>query len=74
MFLGRLLIELGGFALLNGYSVFGTMPETRAKPVTVDFAYQFRLAVDYLYGALGAGGDTLAAPVAFFFIDYDDVS
>ncbi len=73
MCFGCLLIKFGGFALFDSDSVFGTVPEAGAEPVTVDFTNQLCFAIDYFNCALGAGRDTLSTSIAFIFVNYNYV-
>jgi hypothetical protein len=74
MFFGRFLVELGSFPLLDSNGILRAVPQTRPETVTVDLAYQLRLAVNYLDGAFGTGSDALTASIALVFVNYDDIS
>jgi len=68
------LVEVVGGSLFDGDGVLGAVAYAFAEAVAVGVADEFCFAVDDGEGAFGAGGDALAAAVAFFFVDFDDVS
>jgi hypothetical protein len=69
-----LRIECFRFALHHVEGSLGAFPKTGAKAVAVDFGYQAGLPINDLKGAFGAGNHALAASVAPFFVDFDDLS
>jgi hypothetical protein len=71
MGLGRFFVELGGFSLFNSYRVLRTVPDTCPQTVTVDLTNKLCLAIDNLYGALGAGVNTQTTAVTFFLVYLD---
>src|SRR5665648_747370 len=73
--LGRgLFVELGRFALLDGERPLRADGQAEAGAVAELLLHDLGLAVDDLDGALGAGSDAEAAPVAELFIDVDDAA
>jgi hypothetical protein len=71
---GGLFVEVGGFAFLHSERSFRADGQAEAGAVTQFFLHDLGLAVDDLDGALGAGSDAEAAPVAELFIDVDDAA
>src|SRR5665647_854295 len=73
--LGRgLFVELGRFALLDGERPLRADGQAEAGAVAELLLHDLGLAVDDLDGALGAGSDAEAAPVAELLIDVDDAA
>jgi hypothetical protein len=45
-----------------------------AQAVTINLTDEFGFAVHDVDGAFGTGGSALTAPVAFVFVDFDNIS
>jgi hypothetical protein len=65
----RILIVLIGLPLYHGDGVLWARAKTRAQPITVNVAYQFRFPIYYLQGALGAIGHAQPASVTLVLVD-----
>jgi hypothetical protein len=50
------------------------MPDARPQAITINLTDQPGFAVNYLYSTFSTGIHTLAAPIAFFFINFYNVS
>jgi hypothetical protein len=67
------LVEVGGLALDDLDRALRTIAQACAQTIAVVIAQKTGLAVDDLDGSLGAGGNALAAAVAQFLVDLDDL-
>jgi hypothetical protein len=70
----RRFIKFGCVALNNLKRACRAFPDTSAKPVTKNIAYQLCFSVYDGQRTLGATSDTCAASVALFFVYFDDFS
>jgi hypothetical protein len=74
VFLHRRLVKGVGLPLLHGDGVLRAFTEAGPETVAEVVGGEHCLAVDYLDGPLGAGGNAEPADVTFFRIDFDDFS
>jgi len=70
----RRLVEGGRLALDHLQRALRTLAQASTQAVAEDVADEPRLAVDEGDGALGAGGDALAAAVAARLVDLHDLA
>jgi hypothetical protein len=70
----RRFVEILGFALDDLQGVLGAFADAGAQAVAQVVGNHFGLAVDDLQGPFGAGDHAVAASVAAFFIDFNDLS
>ena len=71
MVLGRFLIELFCFSLLDGNSPLRAVPETGAQPIAIGLTDQLRLTINYLQGTLDTGWDAETSAVTLILINFD---
>jgi hypothetical protein len=71
MFFNGFLIEFISFTLDDAQSSGGTFSQTSPQTVTQFVSDHSCFAVHYFKSTFGTGGNTLAAPVTQFFIDFN---